>query len=111
MFRSSYTLSNRNPAAEQQLQEAESHIGALNEEIKSLHNKIDCLQQELERSCLDNQRSKVTENIELIRLQRSLKQQAIQIAALQAQIKNAENNQKVLRDDLAKAHRENGKIF
>ena len=65
---------------------------------------------DLEKSCLDNQRNKVSENIELIRLQRVLKQQSIQIASLQSQIKNAENNQKSLREDLAKAHRENGVV-
>lgn len=50
----------------------------------------------------------MTENIELIRLQRSLKQQSIQIAALQAQVKSAKINQRMLKEELRKAHSDNG---
>lgn len=64
----------------------------------------------MERNCLDGRKTKVTENIELIRLQRSLKQQAVQIAALQAQVKNSENNQKLLKQELIRAQDENGKL-
>lgn len=38
-------MSNRNHSADLQLREAESHISVLNGEIKTLHGKIDSLQQ------------------------------------------------------------------
>ncbi|KAK6624925.1 hypothetical protein RUM44_011789 [Polyplax serrata] len=102
-----YESEMKNSATEAQLENAQLHIKELNEEIKSLHCKIDFLQQDIERNSLDSRKTKVTENIELIRLQRSLKQQSIQIAALQAQVKSAKINQRMLKEELGKAHSDN----
>lgn len=55
-----------------------------------------------------DRKTKVTENIKLIRLQRSLKQQAVQIATLQALIKSSNENQKALKEELCRANNENG---
>ena len=66
---------------------------------------------DMEKNSLDNRKTIVKENIEIIRLQRSLKQQAVKIAALQAEIKNSEANQTILKDELEKARKESGKTM
>ncbi|EEB16104.1 Keratin, type II cytoskeletal, putative [Pediculus humanus corporis] len=85
-------------------------------EVQELQIKIIELQHEnyalkdknidMEKNSLDNRKTIVKENIEIIRLQRSLKQQAVKIAALQAEIKNSEANQTILKDELEKARKE-----
>jgi len=66
------------------------------------------LEDELANTVAENQQQKVAENIEMIRLQRSLQQQSAQLAAQSAQIQVLEQDLAHLRQELETVQQDNG---
>ena len=66
------------------------------------------LEDELASTVAENQQQKVAENIELIRLQRSLQQQSAQLAAQSAQNQVLEQDLAHLRQELETVQQDNG---
>ncbi|CAG2055991.1 unnamed protein product [Timema podura] len=63
---------------------------------------------QLEEELVEDQRKKVRENVELIRLNRSLALQAVQVAALEAEKQTLERDREQLQEALRQALAENG---
>jgi hypothetical protein len=66
------------------------------------------LEDELASTVAENQQQKVAENIEMIRLQRSLQQQSAQLAAQSAQNQVLEQDLAHLRQELETVRQDNG---
>lgn len=66
------------------------------------------LEDELASTVAENQQQKVAENIEMIRLQRSLQQQSAQLAAQSAQNQVLEQDLAHLRQELETVQQDNG---
>jgi len=66
------------------------------------------LEDELASTVAENQQQKVAENIEMIRLQRSLQQQSAQLAAQSAQNRVVEQDLANLRQELETVQQDNG---
>lgn len=66
------------------------------------------LEEELASTLAENQQQKVAENIEMIRLQRSLQQQSAQLAAQSAQNQVLEQDLAHLRQELETVQQDNG---
>lgn len=66
------------------------------------------LEDELASTVADNQQKKVAENIEMIRLQRSLQQQSAQLAAQSAQNQVLEQDLAHLRQELETVQQDDG---
>nr|CAD7415314.1 unnamed protein product [Timema cristinae] len=63
---------------------------------------------QLEEELVEDQRKKVRENVELIRLNRSLALQAVQVASLEAEKQTLERDREQLQEALRQAVAENG---